>query len=203
MVRNSFFDPNLLQQMMPRQGNTQTPVFDMKVFLEIQRKNAQAVADAWQVGFESAQSAWSRQAEILGRIVQDNSTLASTLMSEGTPEQKVQRQTDMVRKSYEQTVKGAREVTDLLSRSQEEAAEIINRRVSASLTEMKFAFDTPQAAAQQWQKNAETAWNAAKSAANEAAEYVKPSVKAAAKPAAKKPVRRTTKAKRPTAKKAA
>lgn len=216
MVRNSFFDPNLLQQMMPKQGAAQAPVFDLKAFLEIQRKNAQALTDAFQIGFESAQAAWTCQAELLGRIVQDNSTIASSLITEGTPEEKVQRQTDLVRKSYEQTVKGAREVGAIWSRSQEEAAEVINRRVSASLSEFKFAFDSPQAAAQQWQKNAETAWNATKQAANEATKAAStvassPAATAAAKkPAAKKqPARRktttATKAKKPAsaAKKAA
>lgn len=169
MVRNSFFDPNLLQQMMPRQGAQQTPVLDLKAFIEIQRKNAQALADAFQLSYDTAQSVLTRQAEIFGRMIQDNSTIASTLISEGTPEQKVQKQTELMRKSYEQTVKNAREVGDMLTRSQEEAAELLNRRVSASLSELKFAFDTPQNAAQQWQKNAEAAWDATKQATASAA----------------------------------
>lgn len=215
MVRNSFFDPNLLQQMLPRQGAAQAPVFDLKAFLEIQRKNAQAFTDAFQIGFESAQTAWTRQAELLGRMVQDNSTIASSLITEGTPEEKVQRQTDLVRKSYEQTVKGAREVGAIWSRSQEEAAEVINRRVCASLSELKFAFDTPQAAAQQWQKNAETAWNVAQQAANGAAGAAGTAAKAAStasSPAKKTAAKKTTtrrktatasKAKKPASKTAA
>lgn len=192
MVRTSFFDPNLLQQMMPKQGAAQTPAFDLKAVIEIQRKNAQAVTDALQLGFESAQAAWTRQAELIGRFVQDNSNLASSLITEGTPEQKVQRQADLVRKSYEQTVKGAREVGEIWSRSQEEAAEIINRRVSASLSEFKFAFDAPQATAAQWQKNAESAWTATQDAANQT---MRQATKAAPKPVKKAAKKATRKAK--------
>ncbi|NBX67138.1 MAG: phasin family protein [Proteobacteria bacterium] len=146
MVR-SFFDPSLIKQMMPKQGISTNPVFDLKSIMETQRKNMQAMTEIMQLGMESMQQAASRQAELVGRMVQDNSSYASTIMTEGTPEQKVQRQAELVRKSYEATVAGAREVGDIISKSGEEAAEIINRRVSASLTEFKAAFDPKAAAA--------------------------------------------------------
>ena len=144
MVR-SFFDPSIIKQMMPKQGISANPVFDLKTLMETQRKNMQAMTEVMQLGMESIQQAASRQAELVGRMVQDNSSYASTIMTEGTPEQKVQRQAELVRKSYEATVAGAREVSDIISKSGEEAAEIINRRVSASLSEFKSAFD-PKAA---------------------------------------------------------
>lgn len=140
MVR-SFFDPSIFKQMMPKQGLSTSPVFDMKQMMETQRKNMQAMSDLVQLGMESVQQAMSRQAELVGRMVQDNSSYASTIIAEGTPEQKVQRQADMVRKSYEATVAGAREVNEILTKSSEEVAAIINRRVTASLSEFKAAFD--------------------------------------------------------------
>lgn len=140
MVR-SFFDPALINQLMPKQGFSGAPVFDLKLMMETQRKNAQAMSEIMQLSFEGAQHAFSRQAELVGRMVQDNSNYASSILTEGTPEQKVQRQADLVRKSYEASVAGAREVSDIISKSNEEAAEIINRRITASLTEFKAAFD--------------------------------------------------------------
>jgi phasin family protein len=159
MVR-SFFDPSIIKQMMPKQGISTNPVFDLKTIMETQRKNMQAMTEVMQLGMESIQQAASRQAELVGRMVQDNSSYASTIMTEGTPEQKVQRQAELVRKSYEATVAGAREVSDIISKSGEEAAEIINRRVSASLSEFKSAFD-PKAAAAAGQANAEAPQKAA------------------------------------------
>lgn len=153
MVR-SFFDPSIIKQMMPKQGISTTPVFDLKAIMETQRKNMQAMTDVMQLGMESVQQAMSRQAELMGRMVQDNSGYASSILTEGTPEQKVQRQAELVRKSYEATVAGAREVGDIISKSGEEAAEIINRRVSASLTEFKAAFDPKAAMAQAEPKQA-------------------------------------------------
>jgi phasin family protein len=182
MVR-SFFDPSMikqmmpniqqimpnLQQMMPKQGLSAAPVFDMRIIMETMRKNTQAMTDAMQLGMEGIQQAMSRQAELVGKMVQDNSDFASSLMTEGTPEQKVQRQADLMRKSYETTVSNAREVSDIIAKSGEEAAEIINRRVSASLSEFKTAFDRDVAVA--------------KKAANETSSKVKKAVKRTAEAA--------------------
>lgn len=153
MVR-SFFDPSLIKQMMPKQGITTNPVFDLGMIMETQRKNMQAITDVMQLGMEGLQHAVSRQAELMGRMVQDNSGYASTILTEGTPEQKVQRQAELVRKSYETTVASAREVGDIISKSGEEAAEIINRRVSASLAEFKAAFEPKGMMAQASEKMA-------------------------------------------------
>ncbi|MBU6235231.1 MAG: TIGR01841 family phasin [Alphaproteobacteria bacterium] len=155
MVR-SFFDPSMIKQMMPKQGITANPVFDLKILMETQRKNMQAMTDVMQLSMESLQQAVSRQAELMGRMVQDNSGYASTMLTEGTPEQKVQRQAELVRKSYETTVAGAREVGNIITKTGEEAAEIINRRVSASLAEFKAAFD-PKAAMMNGQAEAKPA----------------------------------------------
>lgn len=172
MVR-SFFDPSMIKQMMPKQGLSTTPVFDVKAIMETQRKNVQAMTDAMQLGIEGIQAALSRQAELMGRMVSDNSDFASSLMTEGTPEQKVQRQADLMRKSYETTVKNAREVSDIIAKSGEEAAEIINRRVSASLSEFKDAFE----------HDVKATASAVKSASNDAVSKTKKAVRAASKAA--------------------
>lgn len=174
MVR-SFFDPSMIKQMMPKQGLSTTPVFDLKQLMETQRKNMQAMTDAMQLGIEGLQAAMSRQAEVIGRMVQDNSSFASTIMAEGTPEQKVQRQAELMRKSYETTIKSAREVGDIISKSGEEAAEILNRRVSATLTEFKAAFE----------REVDEAASNAKAAASEGTAKARKVVKAANKVAKK------------------
>ena len=188
MVR-SFFDPNLIKQMMPKQGVSSTPVFDLKIIMETQRKNVQAVTDAVQLGVEGLQQALTRQAELMGRIAQDNSNVASSLMTEGTPEQKVQRQAELLRKSYEDTIKGAREVSEILSKSQEEAAEIINRRVTASLSEFKFAFDPRDIAAQASRANS-AAWDVAETATKASTKAATKTVKKAANKSRKAKSRR-------------
>lgn len=141
MVPN-FFDPSLIKQMMPKQGLSSTPSFDLKAILELNRKNTQALTDATQMAFEGVQEAVSRQTELMTQMMQDNSQIATTIMTDGTPEQKVQRQTELMRKSYESTVRNARELSEIISKSGEDVAGIISRRITASLNEFKSAFDT-------------------------------------------------------------
>ena len=140
MVRN-FFDPSIFKQILPKQGMSTAPAFDVKQIMDTQRRNMQAVNDVVRLGFESLQQALTQQTELLSRMVHDNSSYASSIMHEGTPEQKVQRQAELVRKSYEDSVSGAREVGDILTKASEEASEIINRRVTASLAEIKAALE--------------------------------------------------------------
>jgi phasin family protein len=168
MVR-SFFDPNMIKQMMPKQGLSSSPAFDLRALMETMRKNTQAMTDAMQLGMEGVQAAMSRQAELMGKMVQDNSDFASSLMTEGTPEQKVQRQAELMRKSYETTIKNAREVSDIIAKSGEEAAEIINRRVSASLAEFKAAFERDVSAAKETVSEAASKVKKAASKAKKAA----------------------------------
>lgn len=179
MVR-SFFDPSLIKQMMPAQGASSTPGFDLNILMETQRKNVQAVTDAVQLGMEGVQQAMTRHAELMGRIAQENSNIASQLMTDGTPEQKVQRQAELMRRSYEETIKGARELGGIISKSQEDAAEIINRRVTASLSEFKFAFDAKDGAAQA-RRASDAAWNAAEAVTATAARTTTKAVKKTAK----------------------
>ncbi|HEY8964736.1 MAG TPA: phasin family protein [Alphaproteobacteria bacterium] len=166
--------------MMPKQGVSSTPVFDLKILMETQRKNVQAVTDAVQAGMEGMQQALTRQAELVGRIASENSNIATQLMTEGTPEQKVQRQAELMRRSYEETIQGAREVGEIISKSQEEAAEIINRRVTASLSEFKFAFDTRDGL-NQARRASDAAWSAAETATKAANSATQKTAKKAAK----------------------
>ncbi len=114
---------------------------DFHSVLEAQRRNLEAFTEFQQMAFEGIQAVAQRQAELLTRIVQDNSTLAREIMGDSTPEQKVARQADLMKKTYENSVSGFRELTGMLNKSSTEASDIITRRVSASFTEVKSALE--------------------------------------------------------------
>jgi phasin family protein len=111
--------------------------FDVKSLLETQRKNLQAFSEAIQVVVESSQTIAQSQAEILSQFAADNSSLMQEIANEGTPEEKIAKQADLIKKNYEKSVANWREISDIASKSGKEASEIINKRVSASLAEIK------------------------------------------------------------------
>ncbi len=137
MTKNPFFDNWLkvdLSKTLP--GLASVPV-DMKNIMESGRKTFQAFSEAQQVAIESFQTIAQRQAEILSQFVHDQSAIASASINEGTPEEKIARSAELVRKSYEKTISSQREVADLLSKSNREATDIINKRVATALNELK------------------------------------------------------------------
>jgi len=135
---NKFFNTDFLKTMMP--ANALFP-FDLGVALETQRKNIEALTEAQQITVENLQAIAQRQAELLTQMVQDNTSLAQQIMAEGTPEEKISRQTDLVRKSYERSVSNLTELSDMVVKSNREAGEVISKRVTASLAELKTGME--------------------------------------------------------------
>lgn len=137
MIKNPFFENWLKPDVSKLFSLISSAPFDVKSTVETGRKSFQAFTDSQQIGIESLQTVLQRQSEILTQMLQDQSEIAKEIMHEGTPEDKIARSADLIRKSYERTVCSIREVGDIVSKSSREASEIINKRVAASLNEIK------------------------------------------------------------------
>lgn len=137
MTKNPFFDNWLKMDLTnPIPGFGSAPV-DVKNMMESSRKTMQAITEAQQIALESLQTIAQRQTEILSQFVQDQSAIARDIVNEGTPEEKIARSAELMRKAYEKTVSGSREVADMMSKSTREATDIINKRVTNALNEIK------------------------------------------------------------------
>lgn len=134
----NFFSGNEFSQIMDQ---FQSAPFDLKTFMESNRKNVQAIAEAQQVAIENMQSLAQRQSEIISQLVEDQSALAKEMLGEGSPETKIAKNADLFKKIYERTIKNMHELSDMISKSNTEASNIINKRVSASMGEIKTALD--------------------------------------------------------------
>lgn len=119
--------------------------FDINSMLDTQRKNIQALTEAQHLAVENLQAIVQRQTEILSQLVEDNSNIAKEFMGEGTPEEKISKNADLLKKVYERTVKNMEELSDIISKSNSEASDIINKRVSASINELKNSLEKPSA----------------------------------------------------------
>lgn len=124
--------------------NMQTVPLDLEAFMETQRKNMQALTGAQQVAIENLQTIARRQSSILSEMVEDNAQITKELMSEGTPEEKIAKNAELFKIVYERSIKNMNEINDLLNKSGQEAGEIINKRVKATMNEVKAAMDKPQ-----------------------------------------------------------
>tara|TARA_R100001143_G_scaffold52561_1_gene47849 strand:+ start:195 stop:644 length:450 start_codon:yes stop_codon:yes gene_type:complete len=118
--------------------------FDMKDLMETQRKNLQAFTEAQQLAVESMQAVAQRQTEIVSQIIEDNSNIAKELMGEGNPEQKLAKNAELFKKLYEKTTSNMQELSDMISKSGAETGKLLNKRVSASMGEIKSALEKGQ-----------------------------------------------------------
>jgi len=131
-----FFSQNDFSKFF--EGYNSSPV-DMKSFLETQRKNLQALSEAQKTTIEGIQAIAQRQTELLSQFVEDNSALAKQALSEGSPEDKIAQNADIFKKTYERNIGSLQEMSELISKSNQEATGILNKRVSASVNELKSA----------------------------------------------------------------
>jgi phasin family protein len=124
--------------------NYQSMPFDMNAFLETQRKNVEALTNAQQLAMGGLQALAQRQSEILSQIVEDNSSLAKGMMSEGTPEEKISKNAKLFKTIYERSIKNMKELSEMINKSNMEASEIINKRVTASMNEIQTSLEKTQ-----------------------------------------------------------
>lgn len=130
---NAFWNNDFLKSMS---GFSSFPM-DTKSVVDSARKNTQAMNDAMKLCGENSQAFMKRCTEIMSQLVEDQSALAKEIMSEGSPEQKIAKQAEMMRKNYERSVTNLRELSDMLNKSNTEASDLINKRVTASFSEIK------------------------------------------------------------------
>jgi phasin family protein len=125
-----------LKDMLGSVPATSVP-FDMKTMMEAQRKNFQALTEANQRVMQGWQALAQRQAEMVSQFVQDNSGLARETMSEGTPQDKLAKQTEILKNSCEKSISNTQELGEIVRKCTIETAEVINRRIMTSLSEIK------------------------------------------------------------------
>jgi phasin family protein len=125
------------------------PALDMQSFLETQRKNLQALGHAQQLTLESLQTIAERQSEILSQMVEDNASLAREMMAEGTPEEKIARNAEIFKNVYARTVANMKDLSEIINKSSHDATNVINKRVTATMSEIQESLEKAQEKAQE------------------------------------------------------
>jgi phasin family protein len=135
--KNPFADFFAQQDFSNVFENFQSNTFDVKAFMDSQMKNIQALTEAQQIAVDNLQSIAQRQSQFLTQLVEDNSKLAKEMMVEGSPEDKLAKNADLFKKLYERSVSNMDEISKMLNTSSQKASQILNKRVSASMNEIK------------------------------------------------------------------
>lgn len=115
------------------------PGVDVDAILASQRKNIEAVTAANQLAIEGMQAVVRRQAEILRTTLEETGSLLTEALSAGSPEDKAAKQAELVKTAFEKALSNMKELAELVAKSNNEAANVISKRVSEGLDELKTA----------------------------------------------------------------
>jgi len=116
----------------------QVPGFDANTFVEFQHRNLEALNAANQTLVQGLQTVAQRQGKLVQQSVKQVQELLSFKPTNASVNE-VLKQIDVAKTSFEKNVADTRELGDLVAKVGAEAADILNRRVVASLDEIKAA----------------------------------------------------------------
>jgi phasin family protein len=111
------------------------PGVDAQALVEYQKRNLEAFASANKIALEGFQAVIRRQAEIVRKGVEDASKALSELNAAETPQDKLVKQVELAQEVYEAAVANLKELTEMASKSNGEAANLISTRVTESFGE--------------------------------------------------------------------
>ncbi|MGB4101762.1 MAG: phasin family protein [Alphaproteobacteria bacterium] len=110
---------------------------DMEAVMDAQRKNMQALAAANQMAIEGMQAVLRRQSEIMRQGMEESSKLMNGVAASASAEEKIAKQAELTKNVLDRTLGNAKELAEMLTRSNYEALEVISTRVGESLEELR------------------------------------------------------------------
>jgi phasin family protein len=131
-TKNGHFDVSKVM------GEFRVPGIDLEAAAAIQRKNIEALTQANQLAVEGAQALMRRQVEIARQAMEDFSAMFRDLVQpNGSPEDKLVKQAEYSKHAIEKSLSGAKEFADLVTKSSTEVFNVLNKRVTESLDEVR------------------------------------------------------------------
>jgi phasin family protein len=118
---------------------------DVEAVWAAQRRNIEAMSQANQAAVEGVNALARRQIELARETFEGFSTLLRDLAQPASPEERVAKNTEYVKQMIEKGVNHGREITTIATKASSDAAEILHRRASESLDEIR-SYASQQAA---------------------------------------------------------
>lgn len=132
------FDPTKMADEFAKMATKyKLPGVDMNALVDSQRKNLEALTAANRVAIEGMQAVAKRQAEILQETMDEVSSALERFTKAGTPQDAAANQAEFAKGAFEKALGNMRELAELVAKSNTEATQAINSRISETLDEIK------------------------------------------------------------------
>jgi phasin family protein len=131
-TKNALFDVTKIM------GDFRVPGIDLEAAVASQRKNIEALTQANQLAVEGVQALMRRQVEITRQAMEDFSAMFRDFVQpNGSPEDRFAKQAEYSKHAIEKGLSNAKELTELVTKANTEAFNVINKRVTESLDEVR------------------------------------------------------------------
>jgi len=120
-------------------GEFKFPMVNVETVVETGRKNFAAVTTVSTAAVESIKTIATRQGDMFRAAMEDLSKHGSDVLSAATIEEKIAKQIDFAKKSYDLAIANSKELAELYTKGQTEAFETLSARVADLTEEVKAA----------------------------------------------------------------
>jgi phasin family protein len=121
-------------------GDFKVPGLDVESLVSSQRRNIEALTQANRLAYEGLQAVLKRQAEILRQTMDEVSQVTKDISEPGAPQDKAAKQTELAKDAFERSLSNMRELAEMIAKANSEAFDLLNKRFTQNLDEMRDAF---------------------------------------------------------------
>ncbi len=119
--------------------------FDVEAVWAAQRRNLEALTQANQLAVEGVHALAKRQIEMTQQALEDMSTMVREMAQPSSTEERIAKHTEYTKKMIDKGLTHGREIAALATKAGSEATEVLQKRTTESLDEMR-AFASKSAA---------------------------------------------------------
>ena len=110
---------------------------DMDAVTTVHRRNMETLSAANRVALEGAQAVARRNMEIMQQTMTELGEAVKAVAGAQVPEEKAAKQVELLKQAYQHAVTNMKELSELLQKSTAEAADLLNKRFSDGMDEIK------------------------------------------------------------------
>ena len=110
---------------------------DGRALMEAHKRNIEALTQANRVAVEGVQEVARRNMQVLQQTMSEVAETLHGLTAAGVPQAKAQNQADILKRAYDRAVEHARELAELIQKTNSEAASVLNRRFTDAMEEVQ------------------------------------------------------------------
>jgi phasin family protein len=121
------------------------PKIDYEAFVDIHRRNIEAMQKSAAVLSEGGRAGFAKQQEILSEVGREAQQAIADFKPGGSPQEVAAKQAELAKRVFEATVKNTKDIAELVQKSSSEAPKIILDRMRASFAEAQAAIVSKRA----------------------------------------------------------